>query len=180
MGPLSKYSVSSVKIILLSLFFLTVTKAFSQNGELLFTQNCTACHTIGGGPLVGPDLKGVSEKYEESWLLKFIQSSQTMVKAGDEQAVATFQQYNMVPMPNFPFKVDEVREILDYIESKSTVTATVEPEQSAPIAKENNASVLHPEKKSLDYYHPYKRLIFWSFTLAIVTALVLIYFTTRS
>ncbi|WP_339790132.1 cytochrome c [uncultured Imperialibacter sp.] len=110
MGLLSGYSVSSVKIILLSLFFLTVTKTFSQNGELLFTQNCTACHTIGGGPLVGPDLKGVSEKYEESWLLKFIQSSQTMVKAGDEQAVATFQQYNMVPMVIFLLKLMKLKQ----------------------------------------------------------------------
>lgn len=179
MRLLPKYSVPSVAVISLSFFFLTVTETFSQNGELLFTQNCTACHTIGGGPLVGPDLKGVSEKYEESWLLKFIQSSQTLVQAGDKQAIATFQQYNMVPMPDFPFKDDEVRAILNYIKSKSTVTATVEPEQAAPIAKQNNPTV-QPEKKSLDYYRPYKRLMFWSFTLAIVTALVLIYFTTRS
>ena len=107
MGLLPKYS---ILLILIGFFSLFAPDTFSQDGELLFTQNCTACHTIGGGPLVGPDLKGVSEKYEESWLLKFIQSSQTMVKAGDEQAVATFQQYNMVPMVIFLLKLMKLKQ----------------------------------------------------------------------
>ena len=33
-----------------------------EPGEQLFQTNCSACHTVGGGRLVGPDLAGVPEK----------------------------------------------------------------------------------------------------------------------
>ncbi|MCA9800219.1 MAG: cytochrome b N-terminal domain-containing protein, partial [Cyanobacteria bacterium HKST-UBA04] len=44
----------------------------SQDGEPLFKQNCAACHSIGGGPLAGPDLKGVTDKRDMDWLAQFI------------------------------------------------------------------------------------------------------------
>lgn len=178
MGLLLKYS---VLLILTGFFSLFAQDTFSQDGELLFTQNCTACHTIGGGPLVGPDLKGVSEKYEKDWIIKFIKSSQSLIKAGDEKAVAVFQQYNMVPMPDFPFNEDEVRAILTYIKSKSTSAVTAEAGQPAETVKPiETETTLKPDKKPSEYYRPYKRLMFWSFTLALFAALFLIFYTTRS
>jgi mono/diheme cytochrome c family protein len=32
-----------------------------QDAETFYKQNCAACHTIGGGKLLGPDLKGVTK-----------------------------------------------------------------------------------------------------------------------
>src|SRR4051794_22190846 len=37
-------------------------------GEYAFTNHCAACHTIGGGDRVGPDLRGVSERRDHAWL----------------------------------------------------------------------------------------------------------------
>ena len=47
-----------------------------QNGEKLYKQNCTACHLMTEAKLVGPGLKGVTEKYEKEWLIKWIRNSQ--------------------------------------------------------------------------------------------------------
>src|SRR5690606_2738460 len=37
-----------------------------------FKQNCMSCHTVGGGRLVGPDLKDVTERKDREWLTRFI------------------------------------------------------------------------------------------------------------
>ena len=42
--------------ILLAVLFAISLHTFAQpDGAKIFKQNCTACHTIGGGRLVGPD-----------------------------------------------------------------------------------------------------------------------------
>jgi mono/diheme cytochrome c family protein len=51
-----------------------------------FRENCTACHTIGGGRLTGPDLKGVTTRKDRPWLVKFIQNPQAVIDAGDPYA----------------------------------------------------------------------------------------------
>lgn len=35
------------------------TISHAQDGKALFDENCGACHSIGGGPMAGPDLKGL-------------------------------------------------------------------------------------------------------------------------
>ena len=99
---------------------LIPTYSFGQNnGETLFKSYCVACHTIGQGRLVGPDLKDVNDKYDEDWLISFIQSSQTMVALGDEKAIALFNEY-MIPMPDQPLDVSQTKELLSYINTQST------------------------------------------------------------
>ena len=69
-----------------------------QAGEQAF-QICAACHTIGGGRLIGPDLAGIHDKRSQEWLQAFIKSSQSMIKSGDAEAVAIFEEYNGMLMP---------------------------------------------------------------------------------
>lgn len=98
----------------------------AQSGEDLFKQKCTACHTIGKGKLVGPDLKGVTKKRDEAWLLKFIKSSQTLINSGDEEAKKLFEENNKVIMPDPGLNDTEIKKVLTYIESQggSVVTET--------------------------------------------------------
>src|ERR1035437_8655176 len=98
------------------LFFLT-TSMFSQNGKKIFNANCVACHTIGKGHLVGPDLKGVTGKHTEDWLLKWIKSSQSMVKSKDPQALALYNQNNQIVMPDQPLSDEQIKAIIDYIKT---------------------------------------------------------------
>lgn len=81
-----------------------------------YTRLCSACHTIGGGRRVGPDLKGISERRSQDWLVKWIAASQAMVRSGDPAAVALFDEYK-VPMPDTQLSTDEIRGLLDYIKA---------------------------------------------------------------
>jgi len=96
---------------------LSPALAQAKTGEEIFNGVCRACHTIGGGRLVGPDLSGVSERQSEDWIVNFVQHSQDMVQAGDPAAVALFNEYNKVPMPDQPLTRAEVLSVIAYIDS---------------------------------------------------------------
>ncbi len=99
---------------------------------------CGACHTIGKGRLVGPDLKGVNDKYEEAWLISFIRSSQTMVKSGDKDAVKIFDEYK-IPMPdNANLTDDQIKGILSYIKNYKEPEA--KPAETTPAATGGESS----------------------------------------
>lgn len=79
---------------------------FAQTGDLeaaaVFRQSCTACHTIGGGRLVGPDLKNVAERQGRDWLVRFIDQPNTVLDSGDPYAAKLKQEAGgavMVPIP---------------------------------------------------------------------------------
>jgi mono/diheme cytochrome c family protein len=86
-----------------------------NSGKDLFQSNCAACHKINGGKMIGPDLGGVNERREQDWLIRFIRASQKMVSAGDPVAVALFEEYNKVPMPDNNYSDSEILSILSYI-----------------------------------------------------------------
>jgi mono/diheme cytochrome c family protein len=101
----------------LSLYPVTIGAAQSPGDQAreTFQSMCSACHTVGGGQLVGPDLEGVSERRSEEWIIGFVQRSQELVRAGDPNAVALFEEYNRIPMPDQPLSDDEVRSVIEYI-----------------------------------------------------------------
>jgi len=91
-----------------------------EPGEQVFNTICFACHTIGGGRLIGPDLAGVHEKRSQEWLEKFVKSSQSMINAGDADAVALFEEYSSLLMPDAVATDEQIRQVLIYIESQSS------------------------------------------------------------
>lgn len=106
--------------VIFAVFLLLITKipvAGQNQGEQIFKSNCASCHTIGKGRMVGPDLSGVYDKMPTDWLISFIKSSQSMVKAGDPDAVAIFNEFNKIPMPDNALSDDQILSILDYIKS---------------------------------------------------------------
>lgn len=98
----------------------TLTVQAQKSGEELFKSDCTACHTIGKGTLVGPDLVNIGDRHPQEWLIRFIKSSQTVIKSGDKYADSLFQAYHQVPMPDHPnLSDDDIKGILAYIGIKS-------------------------------------------------------------
>ncbi len=100
--------------------------AFSEDGQTIFKTNCASCHTIGNGKLVGPDLKDVDKKHSEAWLLKWIKGSQALVKSGDKDAIAVFNDNNLIPMTDFSFLSDEqIKSAIGYVQSQSAPAPAV-------------------------------------------------------
>ncbi len=102
-------------------FFFTFSMELSaqNNGELIFSQKCTACHTIGEGKRVGPDLADILKRRDEDWLIKFIRSSQELIKSGDPVAKTVFEENNKVVMPDHSFSTNEIKDIIKYISTNS-------------------------------------------------------------
>jgi mono/diheme cytochrome c family protein len=92
----------------------------------IFNQRCTACHNYGKGVKVGPDLKGVTTRRERPWLLKFIRSSQTVIKWGDPVAQQLFAQFKQQRMPDWTdLSEQQINGILDWFAANG-------PEQKEP------------------------------------------------
>jgi len=91
------------------------TMAQATDPAQLF-QICAACHTIGKGKLVGPDLYNVTQRRDREWLLRFIKNSTEVIQSGDPYAVKLFEEFNKVPMPPSTYTDDQILAILDYIE----------------------------------------------------------------
>ena len=85
-----------------------------QAGKNLFNANCAACHQLNR-KAVGPALRGVTEKYDRDWLYSWIKNGTQMIKDGDPQAVAIWEEYNRAVMTNYPqFSNEQIDNILAY------------------------------------------------------------------
>lgn len=90
----------------------------APNGQAIFEQKCQSCHTIGGGRLVGPDLKGVTASRDRDWLVRFITTPDKLIAQGDPITQQLIQQY-VLPMPNLGVTEEDAKAILAYIEAQS-------------------------------------------------------------
>lgn len=99
-------------------------------GEQLFNSMCSACHSIGGGRLVGPDLAGVTDRRTQEWLQSFVQSSQTLVTSGDADAVALFEAFNGMVMPDFSLTDAQITQVMGYIGAKGSSVDVVADEHA--------------------------------------------------
>ena len=95
-----------------------------QKGATIFKAQCTSCHQVHK-QVVGPALAGVYDKYSKDWIYSWVKNSQAMVKAGDPQAVAVFNQFNKSVMTSFALPNEDIDAILAYIkvETESPVVA---------------------------------------------------------
>jgi len=123
----------SVKSVVLSfLLFIFISPAFSQpDGESLFKTNCTQCHSIGKGIVIGPDLKDVQKRRPEDWIIKWVHNSQAMIKGGDTYGIELFNKFNKVAMTSFNLKDDEVKAVLAYIKTEGEKAPVAKPSASA-------------------------------------------------
>ena len=91
-------------------------KNFDQ-GKYFFGRNCIACHTIGHGDGIGPDLLGVTTVRDRKWLLRMIQTPEQMLNGQDPIATALLKKYNNVRMPNIYVGDSEASYIISYMEA---------------------------------------------------------------
>src|SRR5687768_9569264 len=93
--------------------------AYADETATYFRQNCMSCHTIGGGRLVGPDLKDVSKRANRDWLLRFMVNPKSFLDGNDGYALKLKEESRGAVMPNIS-GIDAARAaaLLDLIDAE--------------------------------------------------------------
>jgi len=113
-----------LSVLCILILALLANSVFAKDDAVTYyTNNCTACHTIGGGKLVGPDLKNVTDRRDREWLVNFIMNPQAVIDSGDEYALKLKQEANGLVMQIMPGMTPELASaLIDYIEVESSET----------------------------------------------------------
>lgn len=118
------FALSSRGLVVAAMAFVTLSAGAAQaeDVEELYDTKCRACHTIGSGKLIGPDLEGVTERRDEEWLLRYIRTPKALADAGDPIAKELFAQFPGAVMPDQQLTEAQIKALLEY-----TKTAKVGP-----------------------------------------------------
>jgi cytochrome c2 len=109
--------------------------ADADAGKQIFQEKCTACHTIGNGPLVGPDLKGITTKEPRDWLEHWITAPDKMLAEKDPTATSLLHQFHDVPMPNLGLSASDVTAVIAFLETATSAPAPAGQAASEPAVK---------------------------------------------
>jgi len=106
----------------------------AETGQQIFQSLCAACHTIGKGKLVGPDLAGVTSRREDDWLVRQIKEPDRLLAENDPIATQLLQEANNVPMVPLGLSDAQVEAVIAYLKSteQQAIVAVGLPSQYMP------------------------------------------------
>jgi protein SCO1/2 len=90
-----------------------------DKGQYLFATRCAACHTIGNGDKVGPDLLGVTNVRDQAWLARIIAEPDKLIEEKDPIATSLFQKYREIRMPRLGLPDADVKTLIEYMKIQS-------------------------------------------------------------
>jgi mono/diheme cytochrome c family protein len=110
------------------LFLLASTTAMlaqdAAEGETLFKNNCAACHNTSDETLVGPGLKGITDRRPIDWIVKWVHNPQAVIASGDKYANELYNKYNKAAMTPYPnFSEAQIKGIVAYIDAANAAPA---------------------------------------------------------
>jgi len=97
-----------------------------DKGQYLFTTRCAACHTIGNGDKIGPDLLGVTSVRDRVWLGRIITEADKLIEEKDPIATALFKKYKEIRMPRLGLPEADVNTLIEYMKLQSVSVGTRE------------------------------------------------------
>ncbi len=93
----------------------------SLPGVAMYRRLCMACHTVGKGDRVGPDLNGVSKRRTHDWLTEFISNPEQMRQQNDATTLALSAKFKGAIMPSLGLSKADAAELIAYIDEQSKV-----------------------------------------------------------
>jgi nitrite reductase (NO-forming) len=81
-------------------------------GKMIFESKCLACHSMGQGPKLGPDLAGVTVRRQDAWIERWLRNPQQML-AADDTAKAVRKRFAL-DMPNQQLSPQDIAGLLRY------------------------------------------------------------------
>lgn len=96
-------------------------------GQGLFHKACSSCHSIGQGDRVGPDLAGITERRDTTWLKKFIADPERMRTQGDPLALELMAARPGIRMPNLGLSAIDAEDVLVFLTKASAAVSTPKP-----------------------------------------------------
>jgi cytochrome c2 len=118
---------NAVSILFIIIFYSVKVFADSsiEDGKKIFTIRCTSCHNVNV-QVVGPALANVDQRRSVEWIVTFVHSPKTMIQKNDKDAVALYNQFNQVVMPDHSdLSANDIKNVITYIKSE-TKAATAE------------------------------------------------------
>lgn len=111
----------------------------NDKGKYIFASHCAACHTVGGGDKIGPDLLGITQARPHAWLTRFIETPDQVLAEKDPIATALFKKYKKVVMPNLRLGDQAAQDVIDFLQRESA-TRRQEPSSvaAAPVQRAAN------------------------------------------
>ncbi|WP_162560040.1 SCO family protein [Methylotetracoccus oryzae] len=85
-------------------------------GEELFQSQCANCHSLGADDNLGPGLAGVVQRRDRGWLKRWLKEPDRMIAGKDPTALALYDQYRQVPMPNLKLSDREIDTLIALME----------------------------------------------------------------
>ena len=111
-----------IVILLFPVIFFTARSVAAppeDAGKTIFSSRCAGCHNVNK-VVTGPALAGIDQRRPMDWIVKFVHSSQTVIKDGDPYAVALYDKFNKIPMPDHTdLTPSDIKGIVDYIKSSA-------------------------------------------------------------
>ena len=92
-------------------------------GKALFAQDCSSCHTIGGGDRVGPDLKGITQTAGVAQVRSFIADPAKLISSGNPTITALVRKFHGVQMPSLGLSPAQVDALVAYLQSQAGAAA---------------------------------------------------------
>jgi cytochrome c551/c552 len=164
----NKYLLTSIILLALCNYSFADNAIISpEKGKTIFTSRCTSCHNVNA-QVVGPALANVDQRHTIDWIVNFVHSPKTLIQKNDNQAVALYNQFNQIVMPDHSdLSADDIKSVLSYIKYETKATTTSE----APFAKPG---------KLVPSYHPLSITkntgFFISYIVAVITLVLSLIF----
>lgn len=124
----------------------------NQGARVFVEKGCSACHSLGSGVVVGPDLAGVAIRRDQSWIEAMISRPDSMLR--DDPIAWELGQTYGVDMPNLGVSATEVTALYAFLE---TVPAALDGGYASPPRSPRRGNCPRGGHCPSDGHHPCRR-----------------------